>query len=618
MSMIMNLTDDEWYCFICGFQAGLRVKDIQAPLFQSETVLHPIAVGGQGQRGLGVSDVYTHQGQSSYVTTVFTHDIDVEYSGFSCLIKFDPSVMQVTGVTEGQFGTISTQGNTDIRYEVDNVNGYFYALGLKPASVKYKKQQALFFISWNISTLPQNGEPYYIEFTGGQASTAGSTLLQYYEHDGIQDLQVISPCLNSRGTVYSPDTPVQLNEAKMGDESVAALGASPIIQRIVMGPVSYFLGNEPALGTRQIRGIDCYYLPDTLGTYVYCTIKIPTEWPDEIFSFINITGSSSFDVVDVETSSGTCDIEVYQDGEIVTQTVNALVIEVTMERVREALRWYFQPETLFYMNYEFNLVDPIPPEGYIPMICTQAGFDENTTGSIYQEIRKVNGYLPYHTGQTAVNNPYYVEEGRAPTGISGSGKVWASQPGIAYIGIAGTDVSFPVYLEAGENDITFQLPFESSEPIFEQIQLTIEAEGYVEIQQGFTWNVYSSLDAPKEPMPVKPIDDLKFVDLHDVLIIHHAGPISDQDEIDDLPYEDFHDVDLITAPGTYDVDEADSIEFEDLHSIDIQYGPRVYNLAELDDLELNDLYEVIKHEVFNGESRTTEEASFEDFVDIDM
>ena len=148
--------------------------------------------------------------------------------------------------------------------------------------------------------------------------------------------------------------------------------------------------------------------------------------------------------------------------------------------------------------------------------------------------------------------------------------------------------------------------------------VTIEAEGYVEIQQGFTWNVYSSLDAPKEPMPVKPIDDLKFVDLHDVLIIHHAGPISDQDEIDDLPYEDFHDVDLITAPGTYDVDEADSIEFEDLHSIDIQYGPRVYNLAELDDLELNDLYEVIKHEVFNGESRTTEEASFEDFVDIDM
>ena len=617
MSMIMNLTDDEWYCFICGFQAGLRVKDIQAPLFQSETVLHPIAVGGQGQRGLGVSDVYTHTGQSSYITTVFTHDIDVEYSGFSCLIKFDPSVMQVTGVTEGQFGTISTQGNTDIRYEVDNVNGLFYALGLKPASVKYKKQMALFFISWNISTLPQDGEPYYIEFTGGQASTAGSTLLQYYEHDGIQDLQVISPCLNSRGTVYSPNTPVQLNEAKMGDESVAALGASPIVQRIEVGPYIYVLGAEPALGTRQVRGINSYYIPQTLGTIVYCTLAIPTEWPDELFNFVDISRSNGFRVDDVQTSAGTCDIKVYQDGAIVTQTVNALIIEVRLVRDAPALRWYMQPENLFNLNYEFNLVDPIPPEGYVPVICQQAGFNENTDESVYQDIKGVDGYLLYHTGQTAVDNPYKQETGRTPTGIAGTGKVWASQAGIAYIGIAGTDISFPVYLEAGENEVTFQLPFESSEPMFEQIQLTIQAEGYVEIQQGFTWNVYSSLDAPKEPMPVKPIDDLKFRDLHDVELIHHGGGLDEQIEIEDLQFEDFHYIDMEMSPQSLDVDETDSVEFIDFHGVDIQYGPRVFNLAELSDLELNDFIETIVRDA-SGEPKIVEETGFEDFVDIEM
>ena len=139
----------------------------------------------------------------------------------------------------------------------------------------------------------------------------------------------------------------------------------------------------------------------------------------------------------------------------------------------------------------------------------------------------------------------------------------------------------------------------------------------MEIQQGFTWNVYSSLDAPQEPMPVKPIDDLKFRDLHDVELIHHGGGLDEQIAIEDLQFEDFHYIDMEMPPQSLDVDETDSVEFIDFHGVDIQYGPRVYNLAELSDLELNDFIETIVRDA-SGEPKNVEETGFEDFVDMDM
>ena len=588
MSMIMNLTDDEWYCFICGFQAGLRVKDIQAPLFQSETVLHPIAVGGQGQRGLGVSDVYTHQGQSSYVTTVFTHDIDVEYSGFSCLIKFDPSVMQVTGVTEGQFGTISTQGNTDIRYEVDNVNGYFYALGLKPASVKYKKQQALFFISWNISTLPQNGEPYYIEFTGGQASTAGSTLLQYYEHDGIQDLQVISPCLNSRGTVYSPSTPVQLNEAKMGDESGVGLAASPRIEK------TQPYNRVAWLGEKSAAGMYVYYAPKTAGSKVKMRIAIPTDYPDILFNYLNVSneGTAGWQVNSTTVTTGTTVIKVYQNGEIVDSEVNALKLEMEFERTadfEDVSKFTAQGEMMATMEFSLNTVEPAPSVGYIPMVNEESAF---WIDGEWQAVECLDGSIEFDDSGL---NPYRQETGRTSPGVMGHGKVWAAQDGMAYIRIAGTNTVYPVYLHAGENDIEFEIFLESDTPMAMNIQLEIDATGYVEVMQGFTWDVASGLGAPPLPPQAKPIDDLKFRDFHDIMLIHSGGGL-DQDVIDDIGFNDLHDVDIESQPT-----------------------PPVGELTSIDDLSLDDLVEVIIEGSGGGDDdNEINNFGVEDFCEVDI
>ena len=46
MSHKMNLTDNQWYNFICGMQAGLKLKDLTLPAYDTNIVLTPIGVGG--------------------------------------------------------------------------------------------------------------------------------------------------------------------------------------------------------------------------------------------------------------------------------------------------------------------------------------------------------------------------------------------------------------------------------------------------------------------------------------------------------------------------------------------------------------------------------------------
>ena len=88
MSHKMNLTDNQWYNFICGMQAGLKLKDLTLPAYDTNIVLAPIGVGGYGQIGIAISEVLYDGTTNNLLVPVFTHDVDIDYSGFSCNITW--------------------------------------------------------------------------------------------------------------------------------------------------------------------------------------------------------------------------------------------------------------------------------------------------------------------------------------------------------------------------------------------------------------------------------------------------------------------------------------------------------------------------------------------------
>ena len=611
MSLVWNWSDEECFNFLCGFQAALRGKDLGCPLFQSETLLNPVSVGGYSNRGIALGRVYYRLGNNDYIMPVFTHDIDVEYSGFTLKMNFPYDSVQVTDVVEGEFGTISQYGGADIRCEWDNTTGELLAIGIKANTWKTKKNMILFFIRLQVDNDPSET----LELKVLPPQNINGTSLLKYDTDGVS-LEVIQPLANGNGYIYPSGTPVELQQAVLSTDATLACGVSPRFTRLGGGWGSGRAGEKAAVG------YDAYYFPDVIGTRVKfkMAIRDAIEVGDtEVLSLIDVVGSGYFEV---DSFTETHEDVTWEQTNIVTHqtteiTAPCLVIGGEMHRTKKPLRWYLQPELAFTAIVDVS--DQWDNDVYMETIALEASVYNEQTGA-WDDVGLVRGLLHlYPEGATpGISRDDVTDGGQVPPGIMGHGTIYSSQDQLIYINIDGTGISYPIYLEAGYNEVDFWIPFESSEATNVDLNITVSAQDYIEIEKGFTWDIYSSLDAPTRIENPSPIEQLTFNDLHDVLIIHHAGPISDQDEIDDLPYEDFHDVDLITAPGTYDVDEADSVEFEDLHSIDIQYGPRVYNLAELDDLELNDLYEVIKHEVFNGESRTTEEASFEDFVDIDM
>ena len=116
MSYTMNLTDKQWYNFICGMQAGLKLKDMTLPAFDTSVVLTPIGVGGYGQIGIAIPQVLWDGVSTTGLIPVFTHDVDIGYAGFSCKITWDTTRLGVVGLADGDFGAVGTY----ITYSINN------------------------------------------------------------------------------------------------------------------------------------------------------------------------------------------------------------------------------------------------------------------------------------------------------------------------------------------------------------------------------------------------------------------------------------------------------------------------------------------------------------------
>lgn len=288
MSAEFNFTDNQWYNFICGFHAGLKLKDLTLPAYDTNIVLHPIGVGGWGTIGLGMPELIYDGINNTGVIPVFVHDVDIDYSGFSVNIQWDSTRLRFNGVEAGDFGTIGSSSSTaDIRYSYSN--GNFKARGIRPYTVKFKEPCILFYINVTIIGTLDKNNPIDLRFVNSSfTSLEYTTLLKWVEvaPDSWYNF-FITPVLNIDGAIVSDKEPEE-NKQTIGEDTTVAAKASP--SGVYIGTAYTPPGSQGVVPIYSNSNKDDNFPYNG----VHC--KLVVEDDNSRFNYINVVGTGGFSV----------------------------------------------------------------------------------------------------------------------------------------------------------------------------------------------------------------------------------------------------------------------------------------------------------------------------------
>ena len=258
-------------------QAGLKLKDMTLPAFETNIVITPIGIGGHGKIGLEIPEVLWDGVSTTGLIPVYTHDVDVGYAGFSCNITWDTSRLQVLGLTDGDFGAVGTY----ITYTINN--GVCLVRGLREAPAEYTEPMILFYLSVNILDLNITKDtPIPINLVSGTGYDPNyTTLLKYVqnEQDGNYYLYYITPIKNVSGAIVSDKEP---NKAPLGDDKpVSAEG----------GESGIYVGwaNTPP-GTRGAVPISANSNINDNFPYNGIHTTIVVKDSDDMFTYLGVVG----------------------------------------------------------------------------------------------------------------------------------------------------------------------------------------------------------------------------------------------------------------------------------------------------------------------------------------
>lgn len=289
-------TDNEWYNFLCGYHAGLKLKDLTGPELDTSIVLTPIGVGGWGTIGLALPELLYDGITNTGVIPVFTHDVDIDYSGFSCNIQWDSSRLKFNGVTAGDFGSIGTlQDNTDIRYSYSN--GNFRAIGLRNKDVVFTEPVVLFFINVTIIDTVTKDTPILLKLSSNSfTDTNYTTLLKWVEiAPGEWYNYFITPLKNISGKIYSNiDSSGGSDTSTGNDNTESAIGDDKIISASASASGVYIGTAYTAPGEHGV--VPIYSNSNTKDNFPYSGVhcKLVIEDKDIIFSYLNVVGVGGF------------------------------------------------------------------------------------------------------------------------------------------------------------------------------------------------------------------------------------------------------------------------------------------------------------------------------------
>lgn len=224
---IMNLTDNQWYNLIAGFQSALRLKNIGAQKVDTNIILKPIGVNGSGKIGIEIPNIKYTTNPLNISIPIYTHDVDIAYSGFSTRIQLDILRVVFLSISEADFGAIGTNITYTYSNGLLNVYGLVDGLladlesvadGLATKPTEFNVPIILFYLNITIASEVTPSTPIYLDLLSSTGYDKEYTTLQKFElvaDDNKYHLYYITPTINNGGKITSDLSPTV---TPIGDE----------------------------------------------------------------------------------------------------------------------------------------------------------------------------------------------------------------------------------------------------------------------------------------------------------------------------------------------------------------------------------------------------------------
>lgn len=603
-----ELNDGEKFALVCGMLAGLKLQDKTQPPNDVTVTLEPINVGGSGRIGLMASDVH-YEGNKKIRIPVVTHDVDIEYSGFTLSISYNNSRVVITSIDEGDFGHL-------INTSVGNGKAYTSCMLDKG---KYKKEPCIVcYLNCKLIDVPTKGNPIELKFNSSSGYDPNyCTLLTWVKNDIDSKYYsyFITPTENKGCKITSDiDRPT---EKPIGNRQEISYNASPSL--VGMG-TSYI---EPG----SYCAVPIYTNSNAKDNFPYSgfklTAQIEAKWAD-LVGIIDIKSKGEWTLnksnyyID-EHGNKIISIEGYREKEdIDASTVGCLVVAVDKEVIKVDCVLHNIYSELINSSGSLGVVKG---DGYIYSSIYMPNYDESIS------IGLCNG-----TGGG----------GSGGGGFFGDGCIWSSCEQIIWVSHAGT--SYPIYLKPGYNNAHAWLPNLSPSPGSSSGVPTIEATGYILIPGGFIWKTITNSDVPRplELSSPRILDRFEIKDIYNILVEKAPVPVNldellDSFEIldtvkteildvissnknfkDDMELNDFADVYVKRAPVEFDRLFGEDITIDDSVTISVEEPP-VYNYDDIKDrIHIDDMIELVTLNVNDDYDIQSEESEITDFINIEQ
>lgn len=619
-----QFTDNQWYNFICGFLCGMKLRNINLPYFDHTVTLKPIPVLGYGTIGLAIEKKVLEQGVTHYSMPVFAHDVASSvqgFSGFSVNIKWDASRLKFIGVTEGEYGTIGKPSdNTQIQYTYSN--GLFKARALRDMPFEIKTDSVLFYIDVEVLDEVTSDRPIEMAFnTADLVDLNYTTMLKWVLVEGTYYTFFITPIKNVNGGIYSE---LPSESAGSGETTEVNANAAP----------------------SSVTALSSYTAPGNDG----CVGIVACSNVDDNFPYSRVT--CNINIRDDDGRFGLLEV-LPMEGWSVSYSVSGSLISIVATREKDAI------DAVTFCNIAYSIGGTL--ESYIiPLEVSNAVLYNSDDESLNVEgyggaityynttvSGGINGYLQGHFNN-GENTTKYGGPGNmfSTGGFGGYGSIWSSGRQIVFIGAAG-GIKYPILLNPGNNDVNFWVPAIYPEDTTGKKPIVIEAQKYLLIPGGFTWDTEQSEDAPgineAKEIEREKVERVHFLDFAALELTKPAGSkdkaytdsvqiydfaalevklparLIDKDVAEVANALDFAAVEVIRGPQTIDKGVADVVGASDFAAIEITTPPSVIDKAYADSVQIEDFAAVdVEIPAEPIDIGMVDEAGMADFADVSV
>lgn len=629
--MNLNLTDNQWYNLLCGYQAGMRLSNPEGPEYsENNTLLYPVSTktGVIGIMGAGEP----FKIDNPYIRVAFqARYINILYNGFSVAIQYNTSQLSLVGIEPGHFGTVGgPSSSAEVRYAESG--GVIHVLGKKnePRQWIYSSMEAvvyddntkiystgykgtdlgevLFYLVFKRSNLTQKLYKLNIETTT-PTDLNGTTLFQVVidkdeEGNETERILFIYPTDNEQvvNLTTKETKPVQIVKPQgpiltLGNPSpssstkldTGAYFSTTWCEVGKDGDLSLSIINPPNPELKYIKII--LDIPDPTGAFVFEEVSGLTSWSLQgKDSYSNITHSHTLQII------GEADFTASQ-----TNSPNVLRFSI-LEGKEGYSQIKLNPSYVAFDSYPFSFKTT-------PMLGVE--FGAGGAGQIKENTTTRPGVTPNGKDYEIVITT--LEGSALPPGeivrvpvdtVEGEGEIYSTEEQDVLISFGPGNVQI-VHLYPGINKVKFWIPTlrAPDDPEFEDYTLKVQQvkdEGYILIEGGFSWSIIPKTAAKEEVQHLVKFDQklLEKINLKDFAaydLFHPQEPVNLDALIDEFSVVDFMSYQKQTT-NTKETEHIDTLVAEDFSTN--------YTEIKIEDGKLNrvEAYRVDDFSLLNNQS----------------